>query len=223
MWCGLSSCSCLCGAASVPDSAMWSGLSPCLCCVWFIEGCNLFTVKGLCVNWGKADLFTVTAMFLCGCSGWLLSFFVATYSFLWLHLDWNICVIAGWIPWPHFCWVLAVIIFTKGCRDSSIAATSYLYLRYLFQLLCVEPWSSLLWQRVTLSLVKPDLKVSLDKVWFLRVWNCDDYPLNLLTWWQENSFYHWHKRSCVDPWTEPLTEHNFQDLFLLWLLSYLQG
>jgi len=161
VWCGLSPCSCLCGAASVlaPACVVRPQSLTLLCgaaSVLVSAVCDSlraavllahYCVKRLCVNWGKADLFTVTAMFLCGCSGWLLSFFVATYSFLWLHLDWNICVIAGWIPWPHFCWVLAVIIFTKGCRDSSIAAIFLPLPAATFQLLGVEPWSSLLWQK----------------------------------------------------------------------------
>jgi hypothetical protein len=45
-------------------------------------------------------------------------------------------------------------------------------------------------------------------------------PIDLVAW----KFLHsWHKISCVDPWTEPLTEHNIQDLFLLWWCVIFKG
>ena len=46
------------------------------------------------------------------------------------------------------------------------------------------------------------------------------YSLDLVAW----KFLHsWLKRSCVDPWTEPLTEHNIPDLFLLWWCAIFKG
>jgi len=88
-------------------------------------------------------------------------------------------------PSSEDCRDLSVRYWTPvaGCRDPPLRAASSLSASCRC---CVwDLKSSLLWLGFTLSLAIPDLKACLRKVLFLRIWNCDVCPYNLLTWWHE--------------------------------------
>jgi len=96
-----------------------------------------------------------------------------------------------------------------GCFTFSLGAVS-------LPACCAWGFKSLLLWLAYIPRILPDLKV----VW--GFWNCGAHSLTCWLGGMKSSFNYWHK-DLKQIWTEPLTEHNTQGLFLLWWCTIFTG